>query len=286
MERQDQPGLVDRRPQRFPGIAVVVVDPRRQTGGQGDRVQTDLGRVVHLVDRVLHGQQRQLRGRHEAVGRDALDLRGDPLVLGAAGGPYQLGVLDQGVPEPERGIDHLAPDALAIEVLEPGADVARARWARAQLRDVEPATPLLRGELRELAAEGLAVDVDDLVVAVAFTPRHSLRERCGEDLLEEVLRLEEVRVTRVGPDLHHRSLLVRRQLQGTDADKCRRFPAWTRGLSDYVASTVSRWAGWSLEPFQSGMSSPTLAAGNLSSWTTAQCAWFSSCMVKHACNEL
>ena len=40
--------------------------------------------------------------------------------------------------------------------------------------------------------------------------------------------------------------------------------------------------GLSFVPRHSGMSSPTLAAGMPSSWTTAQCAWLSSCSVKQA----
>ena len=52
------------------------------------------------------------------------------------------------------------------------------------------------------------------------------------------------------------------------------------------AAAVSFCAGLTFVPFHSGMSSPTLAAGILSSWTTAQCEWLSSCMVKQACSEL
>ena len=54
----------------------------------------------------------------------------------------------------------------------------------------------------------------------------------------------------------------------------------------HTASTVSRSATLSLVPRHSGTSSPTLATAILSSCSTIQCAWFSSCMVKHACSEL
>ena len=93
--------------------------------GRLDDVQAEIGGVLHLGDGVVDIQERDRRRGHEAVGGQSLDLGDLPLVLGVRRGADKVAVVDQVLPQPERRVDHLAPDALCVEVLDPRVKIAR-----------------------------------------------------------------------------------------------------------------------------------------------------------------
>src|SRR5262249_25680245 len=114
----------------------------------------------------------------------------------------EVRVVDLPVPEAERRVDDLAPHALVVEVLE-SYRALRLSLASLLHREEELRHRLRGGRFgwpRELAAKGPTVDVHDLLgVADLLGTRQPFGERAREVLLEEIARLDEVRVAGARP---------------------------------------------------------------------------------------
>ena len=171
-------------------------------GGHVDQVQADFGRVVELGDRRVDIDEGHERRGYEAIGRHGLDLGRQPLVLGTGRGADELGVVDETAPQADRLEHHLGPHALLVEVGEACVDVARAGRAVRELGDREACGAFDLHDLGQGAHEALPVDVDAFFVVVdLFDAGHPLGLRPGKELVPEVLRLEQMGIGGVRPDL-------------------------------------------------------------------------------------
>ena len=186
VEADDGAGLRQRRPHRLPVVAVPVAILARRRDREERGLEPHPGGPLDLTDRVDHVEQRDHRGAH-VPRRDVLILD-RPVVHRLAAGPYEQRVLDRRGPDPERGIDDLTPDPLAVEVREPQVRVVRAR------RALVDGLAVLVDEVAPGHAPSvlLAVDVEGLMTAVlvAHAPRHARGEIGGQALREQVVRLE------------------------------------------------------------------------------------------------
>ena len=224
VEAEHHARLLGGRPHRVPQVVVVRRHVEGLPGRHEDDLEAEVGDAVDLGDGVVDVEQRQRRRAHEPR-RLALELD-RPVVEHLDALAHEPRVADRERPRGQRGIDHLTPDALLVEVDQPQLRFVGARRAREHLDEADglrvlrlPAQllELLGGpvllEARHPPAERLTVDVDGLVAAVLVlhAAGHALGEIGGEVLLEQVARFAQVGIPGVGPDLavHARALLRR-----------------------------------------------------------------------------
>ncbi|CAB4853746.1 unannotated protein [freshwater metagenome] len=190
VERDDQTGLLQRRPQRFPDVVVPL--RRAEAGSHREirRFEPHASRTVHLGDPVLGVEQWDGGGTYVAL-RIALVLD-RPIVDRCATSGEQLRVLDRRHPDTDRRKDEFGPDSLTVEVEQTLDHVVRTRCS---FVDREPLIVLECGRAtRHTATDFLPVDVQRLMRAIVIldAARHTVREFGREAGGEQVVRLDEV----------------------------------------------------------------------------------------------
>ena len=116
--------------------------------------------------------------------------------------------MDRRGPDPDRRVDELGPDPFGVEVEQTQPGIVRAGRPVGDGLTVGVHHQPTQGEP---TPERLPVDVDRLVLAVVVDDAagHPLGEGGGQRRREQVGGLDEVRVTRVGPDLLHPAFVAR-----------------------------------------------------------------------------
>ncbi len=189
------------RPHRVPRRRLPVVAGLRRPHREEHGPEPEAGGAVDLGHRVAHVEERD-RGRAHVAGRHRLEL-GEPVVDRRAPGAQQDGVLDGGRPDPERRVDR------------PRAQIPS--WSRSTRRRCGSLAPGARSPTVRRNSSVIRPPTTrrrktrPSMWSVSHRPSGSRSLRgmraasAGGSAREEVVRLDDVRVARVGPDLGGRA---------------------------------------------------------------------------------
>ncbi len=184
------------RAQKLPLVAVVVLLLRMRGDRHEDGLVAEFAAALQFVAGILDDECRDLGGRDQTR-RVIHDRFLGPIVGHTQCLTQDFRGAERAGPHAERREDELGPDALFVEVLQAQFDVVGARCAVA--RGVE----LFLRNVGEPATERLSVDEDGLPLAVGILlgTGDEIGEMLGQACAPQIVGLEEVRITGIGPQL-------------------------------------------------------------------------------------